>query len=384
MTIASGIRARVIYVAEVTHGTTPTTPVMKVLRCNSRAIEALGEMLESEEARSDRETTDVRTGFRSVGGNIAFELSLAAHDDVIEAALGGTWAAGTSVASISAVASTSKFNRASGSFITDGYRPGQWVTVAGFTAPGDNGLFLVTAVSATDLTVVGTLTDEAAGGGKTVIQTGKLLNSGSTLTTFTFERQFLDVALYQPFRGVAVNTMSLSLKPKQIAQGSIGLVGMSYAAESGTSLDAAPDAAPTYSPMNAFGGAMYEGGSAISVITGIELAVDNKRTVEAVVGSANSPDVFDGHIMVSGTITMLFQNSTHVNKFVNGTETSVWFKMVDPDDSTQFISVCLPRVLYSGEKRDPQRQGPVVLTLPFRAFRHTTYGTSIWFQRSNS
>ena len=58
--------------------------------------------------------------------------------------------------------------RATGSFITDGFVAEDVVLTAGFSVSGNNGLFTVTAVSATNLTIEEPLTDETAGQGKTL------------------------------------------------------------------------------------------------------------------------------------------------------------------------------------------------------------------------
>lgn len=65
-------------------------------------------------------------------------------------------------------ASSTTFTRATGSFITDGFAKGMEVTSAGFTGSGNNGRFVITNVTATDVTVNGTLSSEAAGSGKTL------------------------------------------------------------------------------------------------------------------------------------------------------------------------------------------------------------------------
>jgi len=61
------------------------------------------------------------------------------------------------------VGTTTTFNRAAGSFVTDGFLVGQRVTGSGFTNGGNNATFTVTAVAATVLTVDGPLVVEAAG-----------------------------------------------------------------------------------------------------------------------------------------------------------------------------------------------------------------------------
>ena len=47
----------------------------------------------SEEARSDRNVANLRHGTKQVNGDVGIELSYGAFDDILEAVLGGTWAA---------------------------------------------------------------------------------------------------------------------------------------------------------------------------------------------------------------------------------------------------------------------------------------------------
>lgn len=382
MPYASGILAGTSYVAETTQGVTPGSPTMKSLRLTTKELNLAKELLESQEARSDRETQDVRHGFNSVGGRLGFESSLQSHDDFYEAAMAGTWAAGTAVTPIGATASTSVFTRATGSFITDGYRVGDYVTSAGFTAGADNGTFRVTAVAALSLTVSGTLVDEVAGGGKTLNLTGKRLSTGVVMRTFTMERLFPDVTQYEVFRGVSCDGFSLSIKPKQLVGGEFTMLGMIGAGLSATSLGV-PTAAPTTNPITAFNGGIFEGGTAIAVVTGVDAMVKNNRELADVVGSSTSPAVFEGNIETSGTVTALFTDAVMLNKFKNETGSSLAVRMQDPDDATQFLNLVIPNLKYVGGNMAPPKKGPIIVTLPFRGLRHATYGTSIWLQRSN-
>lgn len=93
MTIASGSRHRLAAIAEVTYGTTPTTPAFTSLRHNSCNIGLSKDAVESEEIRGDRQITCFRHGNKSVGGDIEGELVYGEYDSLIEAALCGTWTA---------------------------------------------------------------------------------------------------------------------------------------------------------------------------------------------------------------------------------------------------------------------------------------------------
>jgi len=93
MAIASGSRHRLAAIAEVTYGTTPTTPAFSTLRHNSCNIGLSKDAVESEEIRGDRQITCFRHGNKSVGGDIEGELAYGEYDKLIEAAMCGTWTA---------------------------------------------------------------------------------------------------------------------------------------------------------------------------------------------------------------------------------------------------------------------------------------------------
>lgn len=73
---------------------------------------------------------------------------------------------------------TGKFHRAAGSFITDGYAIGQKITSYGFTDPLSNGTFVITLVTASDISVAETIgADEVVGAGKKLECTGVTVGS---------------------------------------------------------------------------------------------------------------------------------------------------------------------------------------------------------------
>lgn len=91
MTIATGSRHDMAYVAESAFGTTPATPVFTPIRHNGTTLGLSKDAIESEELREDRQVAHYRHGNKSVSGDINFEMSYGSHDDLIEAVLAGTW-----------------------------------------------------------------------------------------------------------------------------------------------------------------------------------------------------------------------------------------------------------------------------------------------------
>lgn len=92
MSTAKGSNSQLLRVAEVTWGTTPDTPEGTFTRYTGHTLNPERGSFESKEIRSDRQTADLRLGILMGAGDLDFELSAGAYDDLFEAALGGTWA----------------------------------------------------------------------------------------------------------------------------------------------------------------------------------------------------------------------------------------------------------------------------------------------------
>ncbi len=91
MALASGSNHDMSYVREVTYGVTPATPTMKPLRNTGTTLALTKDPVQSEELRKDRQIACFRHGNRQVGGSVNYELSFTDFDDMLEAALCGTW-----------------------------------------------------------------------------------------------------------------------------------------------------------------------------------------------------------------------------------------------------------------------------------------------------
>ncbi len=100
MAIASGSRHSMGFITEAAFGVTPNNPAFKALRHVSTTLGLSKESLQSNELRADRQIADFRHGNKSITGDIGVELSYGSFDDLLEAVLGGTWAADTPSAGI--------------------------------------------------------------------------------------------------------------------------------------------------------------------------------------------------------------------------------------------------------------------------------------------
>ena len=382
MALASGANVGLSYVAESTHGVTPGSPTMKAARFTGRNINLTRATLTSNERRNDRQVADLRHGFNQVGGSFGFELSTDAFYDWLAAALGGTWATAPVTGSMALATTTSAVTRATGSFITDGFMPGDVVTLAGFATGGNNGVTQVVEVSALSLTVAKTLVADTSAASRTVTATGKKLKVGQTLAISTIERRFVDITQYQVFRGCTINGMSFNIKPDQIIGGTFDMLGMEAVAISGTSLGV-PTAAASGSPYGAFTATLYINGVANTVVTDITFNMANNRSVNPVVGSKFSPDVFEGTCNITGSLSAYLENATVMNLFTNETECALFAKFPDPN-GTDFMVMELPRIKLTSADTDPGQQGPIIVNYKFTALVDPNSSTTIAFQRSTT
>ena len=95
MSFATSNRTSLSYIEEIVFGTTPALPAFNLLRYTGESINPSISNILSDELRADRATADTIQVDATNGGDINFELSAVAFDDLIEAALCGTWTTDT-------------------------------------------------------------------------------------------------------------------------------------------------------------------------------------------------------------------------------------------------------------------------------------------------
>lgn len=91
MAIANGAQHSLHYVAEVTYGTTPSTPTWTPIPHTGTTLNMTKDGIESEKLRGDRQVEDFRHGNKTVGGDISAELEYGAFDDILQAVMCGSW-----------------------------------------------------------------------------------------------------------------------------------------------------------------------------------------------------------------------------------------------------------------------------------------------------
>jgi hypothetical protein len=384
--MSDGSRHSMSYISEgATYGATPATPAMTPLRNTGTTLGLSKDAIQSEEIRSDRQISDLRHGARKVGGDISIELSYGSYDPVLEALLGGTWAAASITAAIAAVATDNSYTDAANGFLLAGFQVGDIVAVTGFVTTAANNIAAatVTAVTAGKLTIGGTDGDvivaEAASEDITISTTTKsqILKAGTTRRSFTIERYFSDLSAnqYHRFTGCEFANAKFSINANAMIKGTFGVVGKDLVLASELIASESYTAASTKSPLDSFTGVMKEGGSAVTVVTEISLDIDNKIEPRFVVGSKTTLLPSEGRSDIKGQATVYFEDATVMNKFINETESSLELSM--PDGAGNVLKILLPRIKYSGGQPDVKGEGPITLAMPFQALLSSERNTNI-------
>jgi len=396
-TIAVGGLTEIGYVAEVAFGSTPVSAAFQRVRDVSFSINLQKEAYQSEERRSDRSRQDIRHGYRTVTGDIVGELSQQSWDDFIAAILGGTWATGASATftSIAVNATNNRFTCGSADFPTLGIRIGDVFAVNATPAVAGITDRLFTAISVGVSTIqvepgtIGTTATASA----IIAVAGQKVSVGTTYRSFSVERWLTDRNLYQQFVGVRLNQMTVSIPASGLVTVTFSVIGRDGTSFSSDSAASTYTAAPQTTAFAAVNGELYEGGAVLGLVTAAEITVNNNMSSPQVIGTNLTPDVLFGRYAdVTGSITVLFTNSDMYDKFVTETESSLILRLQDKDaldSSTQFISIIMPRIKYSGGDMDDSPDTGITVTMPFVALKpiaaNTTQGTSpIVIQRSNA
>lgn len=191
------------------------------------------------------------------------------------------------------------------------------------------------------------------------------LNIGTTRRSFTIERFFEDVTQYHRFTGCEFNTLSLNVSPNAMVTATFGIVGAGMSTGTTALSGSSYTAGTTSKPMDSFTGTLQEGGGAISVVTEMSISLENGLEPLFVVGSKTAIANSIGRASVSGNLTVYFENSTMIDKFINETETSLQFET--PDGTNKYIWK-INQLKFTGGQPDVSGEGPITLSMPFEAY----------------
>lgn len=392
--LQTGVGLLLAYKKETTYGTLPTNDSSaKYLRRLKFGISMKKDSIKSAEIRTDYQRPSSRHAMRKVDGNIECELSLGSYADFIGSTLRRDFAAVSSLGAltnVTAAATAPHFVRASGSWISDGLRVGMTVRMTGWTttATANNSKnFTIVALTATNMTVMEVVAAKASGDSVVVSIPGKVTyipTTGHTNDSYAFEEWAPSAVQSLRFLGVKIGGFDIKLPPNDKATLTLMAMGQDRT-DSTTQYFTSASAASTTQMQTGLSGRVIVNGVQYGVVTDFSLSVNGNLSTRGVVGSNITPDVFRRAIDVSGSISVLWDDSAFDDLFDSETKAPMIVQLFDSSGSaSDFMNICLPNTLFSGGDM-PDDEGEIVQTLNFEASIGALTGyetTSVWIQDS--
>jgi hypothetical protein len=388
MAIAQGVSKQVRFKVQSALGVAAGTSLGEILRRVTSDINLTKETYQSQEIRADAQVADFRHGVRDVSGSVKGETSPGSYDELIAASLRKDFAAVTAISSLSVtIAGVGPYTitRAAGSWIADGVKGGHVVrlTAGALNAANLNKNLLVLGVtSATVLSVTPlngvALFAEGPIASSTLSFPGKVTYAPTTaLTTkyFTFEHWFADIAQSEQFTDCKIGGFEIGLPATGISTISLDVKGLNMATAT-SAYFTSPSAASTTGVVAAVNGVLAVNGTALAVVTGLTIKVNNNLSNDPVVGSNVKPDVFNGRTMVDGQFTAYFENATLRDLFINETESTLMVALTTSNAAAaDFIAFTLPRIKVGSATKDDGEKG-LVQTFSFTALLNVNSATN--------
>lgn len=350
MASSQGINKLLIAKKETTWGTKASASGARYYRRVTGSFQLEKDTYNSNEIRPSQQMSDMRHGTRKSTGTLNGELAGSSYDEFMAAALRRDFTAGVTTGAIAVIASAvGTFTRSTGSYVSNLFQVGTVISVSGFTDAGNNGLFLITAMSATVLTVSPlqgqTQTVEAEGDTVTILQKGKVTwvpLTGHTDDSFTVEEVYPDSDISRTFLGEQVDTMSIAIQPNSMATVDFGFMGKDAEDATDTPYFTTPTAVGSEGTYSGSGGFLFMNGTSNGVVTSLTLNIANGIQQEAVIGSDSIGAKARGKVAVTADGAAIFDSTTILNYFDNETEVSVNYVFLTADEQDAFV-IYMPR-----------------------------------------
>ena len=388
---STGARTRHFYIEEVTCGVTPTSPAWKPLRYTSGNMQLSKDGLQSAELDGSREVADLRLGQNQTSGEISVELSLNAYDDLLEAALGGTWASGVELSGveITSDATLQSFTRTAGDFLIDGAQVGMLVQCVDLVNGENNGIFQIQQLNGTTLYVCCingvTVTDEVAT--TTDINFADQLQIGSNRRSFSVLTHFADAdggaGEYHLTKGVEIVGYSFDTSVNALVTGTFSTIGRSYSADVALPSGSTFVSVAKTEPFSSVDGTIQWNSGVVreplAYVTSLTNTLDNNASAQFEIGSNDTSFIEQGRANSNISMTAFFEDSTILNRFINEEETSIQLTLSGTDGAFSFE---YPRVIFTSGAPDVAGEGSITQSLDAQALLESdVFNSSLIVQR---
>lgn len=201
-----------------------------------------------------------------------------------------------------------------------------------------------------------------------------VINIGTTQKSLYLEDGQADISEYRRFSGMVVSSWTMNIAPNAMVTSTFNLVGGGMTTNA--SALAAPSAATGNLPWDSFNGSINEGGSGLTNCTALSFTLDNSVSPSHVIGNENPLQLDYGRGRITGSITVHYQDSTLIDRFINETVSNITVTLTDGVSGNGYL-FNFPEVYYNGADTPLQSEQSRFVTLPFVAVRDSSLATSL-------
>lgn len=387
MTVTSSNRTDISYIAEVTAGTTPSTPAFQLLPTTGGAPSGNLTTEISQVIRSDRATDDLIVVDSDVMADaVNFELSYTPYKPIMQSLLQNDTAVTVAISGtdIAAANGTSSFTSTLTNFVSEGVTAGMIVRVGGFTDTTINTYYYVVSVTANEM-VVGTAPNTESSGNTVTVDAETLTNGTSTPDSYTFCKrvQGITSTAYFYYRGMQISQMTFNYQLGSILGGSFGLMGLTEDPTETGIAGQSFTAIPAYTVMSPATSVKVADLNASSLtinprFESTNITINNNITPAKQVGTLGAADLASFTLDITGDIRVYFEDVDQYNIFRNSEEFSL--ALASEDASGNGVGIGLPRCKF--EELEPPIEGKdnfFMLQGTFRALYSTAASAQVIF-----
>ncbi len=329
-----------------------------------------------------QQVRDSRHGTRKASGSLEGELMGSAFEMFVAAALRRDFTGAITTGAIIVIeATTTGYERSTGSFIANGFKAGMIVDVTGFTTAANNGRKVITAVSALVLAARSlddtALVNEIEGDTVTIALAGQRTftpQTGHTDDSFTVEEWYSDISLSRITLGQQVNTMDIDSSPNSMVKLSFTFMGQNSEPATGVRYFTTPTDVPDEGTMSAPSGLAIIGGAATCKLTSFKLTENNGITQESVVFCAGMGAKSRAKVAVSGSFTAILEDEEYLNYFDEESEVPMSANFIAQDG--EVVSLFMPRMKINSATIDDGEK-VIIITCNFSALEYVGTDTGV-------
>ena len=325
---------------ETTFGT-PETGDFNEFRFTGESLNYNIDTVESQEIRPDRQVPDLIRVNAGAGGDVEFEMSYGAFDEILEGLFLNAWSN-----EYKAVDVAGSLITASRQLTLTGENPGgsglvggQWIRV---TTPTQSLYLLVESIVSDTITYAPTsetVQDETA----TMSISASRLTIGitKTLNQFTINKGFPDVNQYFQYNGQRCGSMALNIATEAIMTGTFTFEGLSStnkATPYETSILPGPGNDVMSAVANVFN-IRKDGVVKPFEIQTMTLNLANALRSQTAIGTLGAVGIGIGRAAVTGDVSAYFEDAQLFDDLRNGTEFSFDFRLQDTAGNAYVITM---------------------------------------------